>query len=504
MHIKKSTIFLWAGVAFLVGVAIRSLVSLPVLIPFALLIGGGVSMIVGSRWRVGILIGFLLLFCGLGIYRYQWSIPQPTEDDIQYYHDQSVTFIGTVAGEPDTRADHVKLTVQAEQFEDGQVVSGRVLVNTKLYPQYQYGDRLAVTCQLEQPGLIESDDGRDFRYDQYLALFRIYTVCYRPHVEVLAHGQGSVVMRTILDIKRRFVERVTAAISEPEASFVGGLILGARKSIPEYLIEAFSRTGTTHIIALSGYNITIIAVFIQNLCRSLWIHRRYAFWISLGAIIFFVVLTGAPASVTRAGIMGGLVLLGRQLGRPSRITNALILAAVVMVLVNPHVLLYDAGFQLSFLSTIGLVYFSPLMERLFRWMPDVFELRSSLTATLSAIIFTLPLILMTFGRLSIIAPVVNVIVLPLIPFAMALGFATGIVGFLWLPLGTLVGWIAWALLRVILAVIEWFSTLPHIAIQLPSINGLWVLGAYAGLALVIWKFNQKQKPPTVTQPAAVH
>lgn len=502
MYIKKSTIFLWGCIAFLCGVGLRSAFVFSDIVFFSVVVGGLGALIVSGRWRWGILVGVVCMASGLGIIRYAWSIPDPIPADIQYYHQQKTTFIGTVVAEPDTRADHVKLTVAAEKLADGHIVHGRVLVNTKLYPQYRYGDQLSVTCQLEAPGLIESDDGRDFRYDQYLAIFRVYTVCYRPQIEVLAEGRGSPVLARILDIKQRFVERVTMAINEPEASFVGGLILGARKSIPEYLITAFNQTGTTHIIALSGYNITIIAVFIQNICRAFWIHRQYAFWISLGAIIFFVILTGAPASVTRAGIMGGLVLLARQLGQRSRITNTLALAAAAMVMINPQVLVYDAGFQLSFLSTIGLVYFSPLLERVFHWVPKTFELRASLTATLSAIIFTLPMILLTFGRLSLIAPIVNVIILPLIPFAMALGFLTGIAGFVYAPFGAFVGWIAWALLRTILAVIEWFSAIPHIAVQLPVMSSVWVVFAYGVLGFCMWMYHKK--PPTQSKPAAVH
>ncbi len=501
MHVKKSTIFLVGCLAVLIGVGVRSAVVIPMVVWFSLAVMGVIVIIVLGRWRWGVVLAVACLGLSFGVARYAWSVPTPTAGDIQYYNNQTVTFIGTVVGEPDARADHVKLTIATQSLADRRLVDGRVLVNTKLYPQYQYGDQLIITCALEQPEVIRSEDGRDFQYDQYLALFHIYSVCYRPSITVLGHAQGNRTLALIFHIKSQFVEQVTQAISEPEASFVGGLILGSRKSIPAYLIEAFSRTGTTHIIALSGYNITIIAVFIQNLCRSLWIHRRYAFWISLGAIVFFVVLTGAPASVTRAGIMGGLVLLARQLGRMNRITNSLILAAVIMVLINPQVLLYDAGFQLSFLSTVGLVYFSPILERVFRWVPQTFELRSSLTATLSAILFTLPLIIVTFGRLSIIAPVVNVIILPLIPFAMALGFATGIAGLLFAPLGMMIGWLAWALLRLILGIIEWFGSLPHIAVQLPVVGWVWIGAAYTMFGLLIWKYNHK--PSTRMEPTAV-
>ena len=493
-RLNKANIFLVLCLAFIAGIGWRSVIDLSWLIIFSIGIFGMVMSVVFWSAKKVRVIFLVLLSVAIGVGRYELAVPKEGLNFIHHYNDKEIRFVGLVKAEPDVRSDHVKLTVAARQIVEPSLINvkGDILVNAQLYPAYQYGDLLDITCKLQAPEPIEDDEGgRVFAYDKYLARFDIYSLCYRPSIELLATDQGNLLMQIILNTKKLFTERIAAVIPEPEASFVGGLILGARKSIPDDLIEAFNVTGTTHIIALSGYNITIIAVFIQNFCRILWIPRKKSFWIAITVITFFIIMTGAPASVVRAGIMGGLVLLARQMGRMSRVTNLLILAAVVMLLINPKVLFFDAGFQLSFLATIGLVYLSPLLEKVFHKLPNTFALRSSLVATMSAIILTTPLILLTFGRLSIIAPLVNVIILPLIPLAMAMGFLTGLASLIWLPLGTMVGWLAWSLLRLILMIIEWFATLPNISHTLPPLHGGWGVIAYFIILVVLYKFRKK-------------
>jgi len=185
--------------------------------------------------------------------------------------------------------------------------------------------------------------------------------------------------------------------------------------------------------------------------------------------------------------MGMLVLLATQLGRLSRITNTLAVAAVIMVLVNPKVLFFDAGFQLSFLATIGLVYLSPLMEKWLRWLPQILEIRQTLTATLSAIILTTPLILWQFGRFSLVAPLVNVLILPAIPVAMGFGFITGLLSLVWLPAGQIFGWIVWTILSYIIFIVEKFSTVSFASFSIGNISWWWLVVGYGILIFILFR-----------------
>lgn len=481
----KARAFVLILLSFIIGVGIRSFIEVPMFVIAGINGLGIISLFIFRERRKKIVFCLICIFCTLGIIRYDLSLPKDSDETIKSFNGAYTLFTAVVIEEPDVRQDHTKLTVEVKEV-NFKVVTGRVLVRTQLYPEYQYGDLLQISCELQTPEPIE-----DFSYDKYLARYNIYSLCYRPGIELVDSNEGNPVMNVIFNIKKHFTERINRVVPEPEASFLNGLILGAKHAIPDWLIESFHRTGTTHLIALSGYNITIIAVFIQNFCKALWIPRKKAFWVSLGAITFFILMTGAQASIVRAGIMGGLVLLARKLGRMSRITNALAFAAFIMLLANPKVLAFDAGFQLSFAATIGLVYLSPHLEKVFKRLPNVFEIRSSLVATLSAIILTTPLILMTFGRFSLIAPIVNVVILPLIPFAMALGFLTGILSIISLPIGMISAWFAWGLLRFILLIIESSATLPHVSLVIPAVHWMWGVALYSALGFFLFRKKKK-------------
>jgi len=496
IQFTKANVFLLLCISFIVGVGVRSLAAIPLFVLYGVSLFGLCITILSWKQQKLRYAGMCIVVCVFGMLYYQFREPDITQRHIAFYNGETVRFGGIVAQEPDVRSDHQKLTIDVQQrIEKAPVeLEGKVLVKAELYPPYQYGDYLDIACALQKPEPLEfeTETGvRIFEYDKYLARYNIYSVCYRPSIIVVGHEYGNVLLAGLLNIKTKFVGAIQKVLAEPHASFLGGLVLGAKKSIPDDLMENFNRTGTTHIVALSGYNITIIAILVLNLCKHFWISRRGAFWVSLFAITFFVLITGAQASVVRAGIMGMLVLLATQLGRMSRITNTLALAAFVMVLINPKVLVFDAGFQLSFLATMGLVYLSPILERGLKKIPNIFELRMSLVATLSATIATLPLILFQFGRLSTVALLVNMLILPLIPVAMGVGFLMGIFSLVWLPLGQLFGWIAWAILSYVIFVVESFARLNFASLEIAQVSWLWLVGGYGLLVFIIFKLRKQ-------------
>jgi competence protein ComEC len=164
--------------------------------------------------------------------------------------------------------------------------------------------------------------------------------------------------------------------------------------------------------------------------------------------------------------MGSLALLAKHWGRLSKIGNIIVLTIVTMLLLNPKILLYDLGFQLSILSTLGLIYFSPVIEKYFRKLPEKFGLRDNITATLSATALTAPLIIYNFGRQSIISLPVNLLVLPAIPIAMLLGFIMLIIGTISFPMAQVFGYISYAPLKYIMSIINQAAMLPLTSINL--------------------------------------
>lgn len=377
------------------------------------------------------------------------------------------TFTGVVVSEPDVRVGGVNYKICNLQSEICN------LVQAGLYPRFEYGDELSITCKLKHP------DG------MYYARQGAFLFCERPDITKIGSNKGNFLMAKILALKHIVAERVNRLWHEPQASFMAGLLYGYRGGLGD-LNDLFNRTGVTHIVAISGYNISIIAMVLCTICVQLYIPRKKAFWLVSTGIVLFVIFTGAGASVVRAGIMGLIVLLAKQIGRMSQAGRVLVFTAVLMCLQNPLVLVWDAGFQLSFVATLGLVYLSPIVEKHTLWMPTKFGLRESASSTLSAICATLPLILYQFGRLSIVAPIVNILILWTIPYIMFTGFLAVIGSFIFYPLGQLIAWLALLGLNYIIGVVKFFGSLSFAAVDL-TIPAWLMFVCYIGMICVVYK-----------------
>jgi competence protein ComEC len=244
-----------------------------------------------------------------------------------------------------------------------------------------------------------------------------------------------------------------------------------------------------HLVALSGYNVTIIAQGFHTIFRQ--IGPLGGFLFSLLGVWLFVLLVGAPPSLVRAAIMGSLLLLAEQLGRRRDIKRIVLLTAVIMVLPNPYILRYDIGFQLSFIATIAMIILVPLLtERIRKW-PLPLALKEAAVSSFSAQIFVLPLLLLNFQKVALLAPLANVFVLPFIPLAMVVTFIIGVTGMLYLPLGQLGGVLGYLLLRYIILVGEFFGRLPWSQIETKTKGGWWPLFYWLIIYFAIKKIRQK-------------
>ncbi len=470
------------------------------------------------------LIGFLL-----GISRFLITIADPAAPNVVAEHGRLAEYSGWVRAEPDRRLDKANYVVQIESVKDAsgeRPLLGRLLLTNRLYPEYFYGQRLLISCKIDAPYV--APDSR-FRYDMYLARQGIWSVCNQPRVITILNTDfaGNFLFKYLFAIKSAVRGMIDRLWAEPLASFMAGLLYGDKNGLPAAVAENFSRTGVTHIIAVSGFNITIIATVLFRLLITVGFYRRQAFWAMLAGIGLFVLFTGASASVVRAGIMGVLVLIAQQLGRPSAIATTLVFTAASMTAVNPYVLVWDAGFQLSFLATLGLVYISPVLEiviarSLDRHQDDganplstgsffkkiktsIFKgllryarndsnkiahvLYENFIATLSAIIATLPLILYQFGRLSIVAPLVNVLILWIIPWLMLAGFIAVLASAIWFPFGQILAVFGAAGLQYVILIVEFFGTQSWAAVERQL--SVWAMLILYGI--MIWYVQRKNK-----------
>jgi competence protein ComEC len=396
----------------------------------------------GVRWLILFSFGLVL-----AIFYFQFFIQKPTEKYISYYNNQTVTLRGEVKDEPEKSGDKTKLVIEIPG------IKGRVLVNAPLYPEYKFGDQVEIFGKLQEPPVFD-----EFNYRNYLKPQGIYSVMYNPKIKKIGDALGFSLKKWLFGIKNYFENTLNKILPEPEAALADGLLLGVRRSVPDWLKNAFIAVGLIHLIALSGYNITVISKNLEILFN--YFAPRLAFWLSLLAIWFFVIMVGAKATIVRAALFGSMYLLAHKVGRRRDITRALLLTAFLMVLINPLVLRYDNGFQLSFLATAGLVYLAPIFEEWTKNWRISKSIQEAGIATLSAQFFVLPLLLFNFKQISLVAPIVNILVLPIIPLAMFFIFIAGILGMILLPLGQLVGWITFLFLKYIVLVADYFSKIP--------------------------------------------
>ncbi len=468
-NLPKFRLFTFFALFFLFGVFLSNFIKIDfeksyvsfVILLLALLFSSLVNFVLKNHFIV--LVSYLL-FCfvlGAGYYslfdfKHQVVLP----------YDQNMQIEGRIVKKPDVNYKRQQVVVKISKIEsDNQSAeftpNSLLLVNLPHYPSVHYGDNVILSGKIEKPGMIE-----EFDYGRYLKRYLIFGVINQAE-KAEDQGQnlniGQKILGNLYYVSTRIEETLNSVLSEPHASLASGLILGIKRNIPQNFKDALGTTGLTHIIALSGFNVTILVTIFAD-SFVIYLGRKKVFILGVLLIGGFVILTGAASSVVRAEIFSLLILFGKTLGRRGDFTNIMLLAAIIMVLVNPFVLYNDIGFQLSFLAFCGLIYLSPIIEKYIESkkflskMPD--WLKTTLTATLGAQIAVFPLILVVFGRVSLIAPLSNVLVLWIVPWAMGLVAITGLLTIVWYPLGKSASFFAWPALQFIIIMVERMARIP--------------------------------------------
>ncbi len=407
---------------------------------------------------------------------------------------------GTVVDDPRPREDRQQIVLDAVVIER-RPARGRIVVWLPRAIEISSGDVVAFRARLEAP---EDFDG--FAYQAYLARQGIGAIGRAFDAQV-AHPAGTSPGRMVASVRAALLGGLDEVVPEPEAALGAGILLGVRTAIDPAVNAAFATAGLTHVVAISGWNIAIVAALVARLLEGVAVRaggRLLVPLLTLSAIGFYVVLVGSSPSVVRAALMAAAMLLGRQGGSRAHAASALMLAALVMLLIAPAVL-WDVGFQLSLLATAGLIAFgASFAARLGGWPGWI---REPVALTLAAQLTTLPVILLTFERLSLVAPLANVLVTPMVPLVMLACAVAAPVGLLAgavpvPPLTDAATWLtggaAWLGLRAMIVTGGAVASIPFASLPVSMPPAL-ALSWYPALAMW-WQRSSPERRPARRRP----
>lgn len=476
--------------AYLFGVTIHSffpLTNIPTLVWWLLAV---VFLVFGFLVFKARLFGHCCLVfgvCLLGLWRFDVAVPaiiQASETQTYTVNVQNVTdgLYGTqaiVSLVPFAKGDSLDVLHQDRG------INSQTRITLNLKSDIPVGSTIRFSCALKPVEQKPDELDRRFASRRHQAQAQ----CTPKELAIISPPAWWDVRQSFADLRVWTNRRIMSVLPGEDGALIAGMLYGER-GMSQKSNDLFRRAGLTHLIAVSGSNITIVAsiVFAVLLGFGLW--RRQAFWITTIILMTYVTFTGFSASVARAAVMGWLVLLARQVGRRPRTWHVLLVSAFVLCLIDPWMLAFDAGFALSFLATVGLMIWSPVMSRKLNLIPAAGGLREAAATTASATLMTTPYMAFAFERVSLAGLITNLIAVPLVPWAMLFGALSAA----W---GQLPGWQAVSLPALgVSKIIFWSASLanylPWLSIPMQRMNLILLVATYALLVYIYFKLRGKK------------
>ena len=519
-NITKSKFFLFSCLFFILGVFLGSYYSISVWILF-LLAGILIALIFlfsfphpnslpkeeGAISKKLKILFLLFIYILLGFARVE-SVKLSKENilKIDKLNNEGVLISGKISEMPEIKNGKQKIIIEnAKNIESGDKIkcrspllrdcgkadldvknaenrnskiSGKIIVYTERYPEYNLGDIIEINGKVKIP---EEFDGFDYR--SYLLAKDIYYISYYPGIELKEENKSGF-YAWVSKFRKQSNDLIKKIFSQPQAGIVSAMTLAIKSDLSEETLEAFSKTGTRHIIAISGLHMTIVGLALMYILLAVGLNRNHAFYFALLGIAFFVTLVGFPPSAVRAAIMAGLALFVIRIGRLKNAGNAIVFAGVLMLLYNPNLLRYDTGFQLSFAAILGIVYLFPKLDNFFKRYSNFLEIKTIFLITLSAQIATFPIIINSFGNFSLLSVFANILILPFVPIVMLGGLLLIIIGFANLSVAQILAYPIWLILFYQIETIKFFASLPFGFLSFEKVGFLFI-GVYY-LVLVCW------------------
>lgn len=397
---------------------------------------------------------------------------------VYFFRLQSVSKLNLPSDEVVTLRGRI---IQQPYLKDSyQIISlNSITLKTDRFPGYFYGDKIEVTGKFER---------------QLINPFQWHYYAYLPTISKVEEKSGFDLLtsfkRKLYHFRGRLEMMITQVLPEPQSSLLIGILLGVKKEMPENFLNNLRDTGTLHIIVASGYNLSVVAGFLVS--SLVWfISRKKALIVAFLGVVVYTLMVGAEPPVVRAAIMAGLAFGAEYLGRLRDGLIALLLAAFMMLFLSP-LILFDIGFQLSLLATAGILLIYPLLKEIKFFKLPVFG--DELATTLAAQIGVTPILLANFGNFSWLSPLINAMVLPLIPLLMNLGGIMVLFGLVSKSIAQVLGWLLWLPLTYFVKLIEYLGGLGWINFDIERLSFWWGIGYYFVLGIVLyWQWRKRWK-----------
>lgn len=368
--------------------------------------------------KILFIYGLGFLFFSLGIFLFETSLANIYKAPVLNFAEENAIIIGKVARDSEG-FEKEKLVVEISSIDNLKQDWGKILIFNEKYSIIKMGDVLEISGVIKKP-----ENFSNFDYRGYLAKEGISAIMVNPDIKIIKKGNNNFFISSIDFIKTKISAAMEADFIPSQTPIAQAMILGESEKMPDELKQELAKSGISHAIAISGSHFILIASFLLSVFLFLGFWKKQSLILVLILISGYIFLIFFPASSVRAGIMIGLIYLAKMFDRQAQDWRMLVFAAFLMCLQNPLVLKYDLGFQLSFLAVAGLIFLSPIIDKfLARFLKEKMNyFRELLSATLSAQIFVLPILFFTAQYFSIFSILANILIIPIMPICLALGF----------------------------------------------------------------------------------
>jgi competence protein ComEC len=407
-----------------------------------------------------------------------------------YYVNNIITQYNNIQAKIPTKLESIDIIIQSSSKIQSFGYQYKVYI-----PEYQakafmtisnadleYGDKLNVNAKTSIP-----DERGIKRFLLGRNIHSYMTVSKYEKLDPIQCQLQCYVIKWITNIRNIILNKIDTNYPNQVGEFLKGILIGYTDTLPSDIKESFKKTGVSHVLAVSGYNMAIIVMLVYQQLINRQISRKISFWITIISIIIFTLLTGAEASIMRAGIFAMLIITAEQLQRYVGGMRPLVLCATILVLINPLYIAYDIGFQLSFLAVIGLIIYGQVFKTYTEGIPSL-GILPMIGETLFAQLLVLPILIYYFGQISIISILANILIVPIIPLAMAWGSITSL----------LLSWPIFTyplviIIQLVLGINQYLANISWASIKVPQISGFMLILIYVFFGVIYFWYMHKKK-----------